>query len=166
MKTTAKVLVVETENTNHGLLSDNSQMGAFASSIDYGIIVADTSGNIVDFNDAALEIFGYEEDELRGKSITTILPSRFHKAHNESMQASQDNLGKTLRLYGLTKQNREIPIEIALSSWRDTDTTQYFTASIRRYSTLENNLGFLLMSAAAMTAIMLITLIVIAFNTF
>ena len=157
--------------TDEGLLSSNPQFKAFASSIDYGVIVANKAGEIVDFNDAALEIFGYSSGELRGKSITTIMPERFRDAHTAGMKrynttAQSKNIGKTLRLYGLKKDGTEFPLEIALSSWKNTDNEQYFTASIRKYSQLENNLGLILMSAAVMSAVMLVTLIVLAVRTF
>lgn len=147
-----------------GLLSSNPQFKAFATSIDYGIIVGNKAGKIVDFNQAALEIFGYEEEELREQPITTIMPSRFRKAHTAGMERYNKtnvpkNLGTTLRLYGLGKNGKEFPIELNLSSWKDTDGEQYFTASLRRYSALENNLSFILASSAVATVMMAASLI-------
>ena len=153
------------------LLSNNPQFRAFASSIDYGIIVGSKEGKIVDFNDAALEIFGYAEDELRNKPISIIMPERFREVHTNGMARynrtkKPHNLGKTMRLYGLTKEGVEIPIEIALSSWKDVDGETYFTASLRKYSRLENNLGLILTSAGVMTVVMTIALLYLAARTF
>lgn len=156
---------------NTSLLSSNPQFRAFASSIDYGIMVGDTNSRIVDFNDAALEIFGYSEEELRGAPITKIMPKRFREGHDAGIQRYNRTkksraIGKTLRLYGLHKSGKEFPLEIALSSWTDIDGQQYFTASMRKYTKLENNLSTILISAAIMSFIMLVIIIYLVVRAF
>lgn len=137
-------------------LQNNPQFKAFASSIDYGIIIGSKEGNILDFNEAALKIFGYSEEELRDAPLSIIIPKRFRQQHEAGMKRYNEtqipkNLGKTLRMFGLHKNGREVPIEIHLSSWHNTEGEQFFTASIRQYSALENNLSWILASSAAAT---------------
>ena len=150
-------------------LQDNPQFKAFASSIDYGIIVGDDNGNIIDFNQAALNMFGYTEDELRNKPITTIMPRRFRKPHVEGMNRFNRTkeprlIGKTVRVFGLHKSGKEFPIELHLSSWKNTAGKQYFTASLRQYSALENNLSWILASSAVATISLIGVLAYLAFN--
>jgi len=151
------------------LLTDNAQFKAFATSIDYGIIVGSRDSIIVDFNQAALDIFGYTEEELRNAPIATIMPSRFRDQHKAGMQRynktqQPKNLGKMLRLFGLHKNGKEFPIELALSTWKDLDGEQYFTASLRCYSALENNLTAILATTAVATVAMATALIYLALN--
>lgn len=129
-------------------LQDNPQFRAFASSIDYGIIIGSADGTILDFNQAALDMFGYTEEELRGKSIITIMPKRFRSLTDTS---TQQLVGKTQRLFGLNKNEKEFPIELHLSSWHNTGGELFYTASVRKYSALENNLSWILASSAVAT---------------
>ena len=139
-------------------LQNNPQFRAFASSIDYGIIVGDDKGNIVDFNEAALEMFGYTEDELRDQPIWVIVPNRFKKRESDGIInyvkyriPRHMQMGRTLRMFGMSKTGKEFPLEVHLSEWENTKGDLYFTASLRRYSALENNLGWIIASSAIAT---------------
>ena len=46
-----------------------------------GIVMANPTGHIVIANSQAERLFGYEDGELRGCSVDTLLPERFRKAH-------------------------------------------------------------------------------------
>lgn len=129
-------------------LTDNPQFAAYKASINYGIVVANKEGKIVDFNQAALDIFGYTEEEFRGHSLTMIMPQRFRDKHTAGLGRYNKTkkpriLGQTLRLFGLHKSGKEFPLELALSSFQE-DGEQYFTGAIRKYSALENNLSWIL----------------------
>lgn len=137
-------------------LQDNPQFKAFASSISYGIIVGDANGNIVDFNEAALQMFGYEGDALRGLPISTIMPKRYRQAHVDGMnrfnRTQQTTLsGNTVRVFGQHRSGKEFPVELHLSQWKNEKDEQFFTGSLRQYSALENNLSWILASSAAAT---------------
>ncbi|WP_407307887.1 PAS domain S-box protein [Acinetobacter sp.] len=153
------------------LLSNNPQFRAFASSIDTGIIVCNKAGLIVDFNDTIRKMFKYRDDEIRGKPITMLMPSRFHEFHTQELvkynaEGENNVVGHALRMYGLDKHQDEFPIEIHVSAWNDIDGLEYFTVSLRRYSQLEKNLGMILLSTAVMSVVMLITLVILAARTF
>lgn len=150
-------------------LSDNPQFKAFATSINYGIIVADTEGKIVDFNDAAMNMFGFNEQELQNAPLTTIMPARFRTAHEVGLQRFKETgqgriLNNTVRLYGQHKSGKEIPVEMHLSSWESNSGKLYFTASLRQYSALENNLSWILASSAAATVTLVGLMIYMAFR--
>lgn len=146
--------------TPPSVLTGNTQFKSFSASIDYGLIIGDKRGLIVDFNQAALDIFGYTDEELRGQPITKIMPERFRVGHHANIERYKTSQGsKVLRLYGLHKNGKEFPIEISVATWADTTGESYFTASMRKYSRLENNLSIILWSAAGMSLVMLGVLI-------
>lgn len=148
-------------------LQDNPQFKAYASSIDYGIIVGDANGNIIDFNEAALRMFGYAGEELRGVAISTIMPKRYRQPHVDGMnrfnRTGEPRLaGTTVRVFALHKDGKEFPVEMHLSEWKNTSGEQFFTASMRKYSALENNLSWILASSAVATVTLVGVLIYLA----
>lgn len=88
-----------------------------------GIIVVDTAGSITFVNDQADKMFAYEQDELIGKPIESLIPERYHRAHVEhradyAAEPRTRPMGIGLELYGLRKDGTEFPVEIALSPTR------------------------------------------------
>ena len=54
---------------------------ALLESAPQGVIAANRVGEIVQANDAALEIFGYSREELLGQSVDMLLPQEFQPSH-------------------------------------------------------------------------------------
>jgi len=50
------------------------------------IVTSDSGGNIISWNQAAVDIFGYSHDEIMGKPVITIMPQRFHEAYRKGMK--------------------------------------------------------------------------------
>ena len=50
------------------------------------IITADAKGAILTFSPAAERIFGYSEEEVRGKNLTCLMPEPYHSAHDGYME--------------------------------------------------------------------------------
>jgi PAS domain S-box-containing protein len=85
-----------------------------------GMLLIDESGTIVTVNASALYQFGYEREELLGKSVETLIPgpSRSdHRQHRDGfMQAPQTRLmGGGRELSGLRKDGSEFAVEIGLT---------------------------------------------------
>jgi diguanylate cyclase (GGDEF)-like protein/PAS domain S-box-containing protein len=57
----------------NSLAEINALRGAILSSTDFSIISTDTSGKILSFNEAAEQMFGYEQSELVGRASMTII---------------------------------------------------------------------------------------------
>lgn len=145
-----------------GSLDANPQFKAFAASIRYAVIVANENGIIVDHNPAALIIFGYEEDELRGQPLTILMPERFRNGHVDGLRRFTTTrvpklLGTTFNIYAQHKDGHEFPIEIALSSWQAYD-EQYFTGCIRNFSKLETYARWAIFSSILMVAMLAVTI--------
>ena len=86
------------------------------------IVVADGDGLILTWNPAAERIFGYAEDEVRGRPLTILMPERYREAHCrgiERMRATGESrlIGTTMEAHGLRKDGREFPLECSLAMW-------------------------------------------------
>jgi PAS domain S-box-containing protein len=82
-------------------------------------IVAD-DGRIVLINRQTEILFGYARDELLGRPLETLLPTRFntlHQAHRADYARNPRTrpMGVGLELYGRRKDGSEFPVEISLS---------------------------------------------------
>lgn len=87
-----------------------------------GIVAADSDGNIVSWNGAAGAIFGYEDAEIVGRSLTLLMPERYREAHQrglERLQVSGERRAKarTVELEGMRKDGSVFPLELSLSAW-------------------------------------------------
>ena len=84
------------------------------------IVTADDSGRIESLNAAAERLFGYQEGELKGKSLTLLMPEPYRERHDAGLIGYCDS-GKS-KLIGrgpqefeaLTKDGRAFPIELTL----------------------------------------------------
>ena len=84
------------------------------------IIVTDDSQDILFFNNGAEKTFGYNSEELLGRTLTTLLPSRFvdiHQKHIENFALSSDVArvkDKRTEIVGLRKDGIEFPAEASI----------------------------------------------------
>ena len=84
------------------------------------MILVDLQGTIVLINKATEALFGYAKDELMGKSIEVLIPERFRSRHRQYRDEFMDSssfrpMGANRDLSGLSREGREVPLEIALS---------------------------------------------------
>ncbi len=99
-----------------------------------GIIITNNKGEIELLNYQAEKQFKYSTEELKGKTIETLIPKRFvhHKDHRNGYIDSPSirHMGVRGELYGLCKDGKEFPVEISLSPIRTVDGI-YMSASVR-----------------------------------
>tara|TARA_R110001592_G_scaffold109196_7_gene304702 strand:- start:6808 stop:8319 length:1512 start_codon:yes stop_codon:yes gene_type:complete len=91
--------------------------------ISEGIIVVNTEQVIVATNSSALEMFGYEKDELLGKPLDTLIPSRYHHHHDTHVEnfiakSGKRQMGHGRDLYGICKDGKEFPVEAGLNPFK------------------------------------------------
>jgi PAS domain S-box-containing protein len=84
------------------------------------LIYADNNGKILMVNAQTELLFGYNRNELEGKGIEILMPTRFrnnHKAFREKFISKPESrpMGLDMELYGITKKGREFPADISLS---------------------------------------------------
>jgi two-component system, cell cycle sensor histidine kinase and response regulator CckA len=86
------------------------------------IVTADGAGNIIGWNQAAAEMFGYAEAEIKGQPMARLMPERFREAHRAGIQrvgsGGERRLTGAVEVAGLHKDGREFPIELAISGWQ------------------------------------------------
>ena len=131
----ARIDAARHKESEEELRQREEQLGSVIGMASDAVIVGDHQGTIMLWNKASEEIFGYKADEAIGKSITMIVPARFEKAHQAGLDRAADKgtrkrLGQTTELTGLTKDGREFPIELSMTSWK-TGKGTFFTGIVR-----------------------------------
>ncbi|MBI5792476.1 MAG: PAS domain S-box protein [Rhodocyclales bacterium] len=104
---------------------------AVALSAKSAIVTIDRAGNVVRWNPAAAIMFGYSEAEIIGKSLSVIIPEKFHQRHAAGLQQrladeAQPMGGETVELSGLRRDGREFPLELSIARWTSGEET-FFT---------------------------------------
>ncbi|HET7040680.1 MAG TPA: PAS domain S-box protein, partial [Gemmatimonadales bacterium] len=99
-----------------------------------GMVMVDAEGKIVLVNREVERLFGYTREELLGRSVETLVPTRFRGGHpgfragfHQDPQARMMGAGR--ELYGLRKDGVEVPVEIGLNPI-DTDDGLFVLGSI------------------------------------
>jgi len=99
---------------------DNALLQSIFDASIEGILVVDTSGQILDANRSCERMFGYSKGELKDKNLENLLPEKFKKKHNIHRKKyvkkpETRTMGLGLDLWGLKKNGTEFPLDISLS---------------------------------------------------
>ncbi len=103
------------------------------------IITIDHHGEVVDYNEAAEQTFGWSHAEIVGKNMADhIIPAELRPAHEKGMQhflktGEGPVLGSRIQLQALDKDGRRFPVEAAICPI-DTPDGPLFTAFLRDIS--------------------------------
>jgi len=125
--------------------------------ISEAVIIVDDSQHIVEINNNAKDIFGYDNSEIKGKSINLLIPSNYHKEHVKKVDRfvkayEHRKMGKTTDVYGLKKSGDIIAVEVELNPFKIYNKT-YVMALIKDVSKQkENEFDFMLRSKALESA--------------
>jgi PAS domain S-box-containing protein len=122
------------------------------------VITADQQGNVITWNPAAEQIFGYSNHEIVGRPLTVLIPDRFRSAHEAGIRRVVETgetrvIGHVVTLMGLHKSGHEFPIELSLGTWTTGD-ERFFSGLIRDVSEREKALEQLTASEGRMRAVM------------
>ncbi|MFD0863793.1 ATP-binding protein [Sungkyunkwania multivorans] len=85
-----------------------------------GVIVVDKKQEIVATNTSALEMFGYDKEELDKQRLEILIPQRYHRQHGGHFSsfyrnAEKRTMGIGRELFGIKKSGEEFPIEVGLA---------------------------------------------------
>jgi PAS domain S-box-containing protein len=134
--------IKENERTQR-LLRKNEVMlsGVISSALD-AIVITGAYGHIIHWNQAAVEIFGYTEKEVKGRTLLeTILPLSYDHTHWNGFpgfpglqhQDVSQMLNQRHELTAMRQSKEEFPIEITVTAILD-DNESYYSAFIRDIS--------------------------------
>ncbi len=86
------------------------------------VVIIDASGNIILFNRAAEDLFGYSSTEVLGHLIDVLIPVRFQNQHREDHSrflaghvAARRAMGAGREVLGRRKDGTEFAVEVTLS---------------------------------------------------
>jgi len=133
-----KELAVKVTRAEHLLSESEKRFRSLVESAGDAIIVGDGHGLILSWNRSASTLFGYDDEEVIGQSLTLLMPTRYRHAHEQGL-ARMESTGKgrgmesVLELHGLKKDGTEFPIELSLATWKNADST-YYSGIIRDIS--------------------------------
>jgi len=104
------------------------------------VIVCDIDGMILEFNEAAIQTFGYTAEEAIGRDLgKLIVPAKYRDAHDSGMQRMRDSgekrfVGKgRVRMDSMRANGEVFPVEFAVQS-AETEEGEIFIAFLRDIS--------------------------------
>lgn len=107
------------------LIQEQEKFKAIFQNASLGILVINQFGNIALANDFLIREFGYNNvDELAGQKMEILIPPRYRHQHVHDRDKFIEHpatrpMGIGRDLYGITKDGKEIPVEISLSNYTD-----------------------------------------------
>lgn len=110
--------------TDQTLSGVGARFDAVAQTTSDGIVISDHTGHIVWWNRGAENIFGYDVDDVVGKPLTMLMPSRYQTAHKTGLARLRATgkgrvIATTTELHGQRKNGCEFPLELTLSMWHE-----------------------------------------------
>lgn len=102
---------------------------------DVPTISADHGGMVTSINERFHEAYGWTAEDLVGRHVTTIIPSRFHDAHHTGFSrflttGKPTILEQPIELFVVTRDGREMPAEHFIVA-SESDNRWIFAAMIR-----------------------------------
>jgi PAS domain S-box-containing protein len=121
-----------------GLTASEARFRAVSDTANDSIVSMDAATVVTYANPAVERMFGYAPAELVGRPVTVLMPERFHGPPDDARRAfleagGASAVGRTVERVGLTKDGREIPIEVSLAAWQARGAPA-FTAIVRDVS--------------------------------
>lgn len=103
-----------------GLFQGDVTLRTFLESLAEGVVIIDTTGAIVLVNKQVEKLFGYRREEIAGHPLNTLLPRRFHAAHQKNVKKYFKRprirpMGLGREFTARHKDGHEFPVEISLS---------------------------------------------------
>ncbi|GAA3918271.1 PAS domain S-box protein [Chitinophaga oryziterrae] len=87
-----------------------------------GIIITDEESRILQANSFLLKLFGYPPEEIIGRHVEVLMPSRFREKHVHHRTDYQQHprsrvMGAGLNLFGTRRDGTEFPVEVSLGPY-------------------------------------------------
>lgn len=113
--------ISERKQAEQALLDSEAHFRLVVESTPNALVMVDSQGTITLVNTQAEVLFGYQREELLGKSVDMLVPRQARTAHtdlrrNFTATPARRAMGAGRDLHGLRKDGSEVPIEIGLNS--------------------------------------------------
>ena len=88
-------------------------------------VIMKTDGIVADWNDRAVNVFGWLRDESVGRIMADlIIPERYREAHKKGLRRYLESgkgevIGRRIEVSGLRKNGEEFPVELSISPIQD-----------------------------------------------
>ena len=122
LQSVANVLAgaVERSRTEQALRESEAKARAIVETTVDGIITIDERGHIQSFNEAAEDIFGYDEEEVLGENVKMLMPPPYREEHDGYMRSYHETgrrriIGVGREVTGRRKDGSTFPMDLAVS---------------------------------------------------
>lgn len=100
------------------------------------VVVIDEFGIIQSTNPATESIFGYSSEELVGRNVSMLMPADHAAAHDGYLENYRRTgirkiVGIWREVVGRRKDGTFVPVDLAITEWRDADGARFFTGMMR-----------------------------------
>lgn len=118
--------VIEAEKRLRGVLQQSPD----------AVLLTDSSGEIIFFNQKAEELFGYAAEEMLGETVEKLVPTKFRKGHPKKRAAYAERATQRkmalhgMHFHGMRKDGTQFPADIMLSPIQQGD-EQHIMAIVR-----------------------------------
>ncbi|MBN1343059.1 MAG: sigma 54-interacting transcriptional regulator [Phycisphaerae bacterium] len=121
--------------TQESLAHSEERFRSVAQSATDAIITTSGSGDVVFWNEAAEQMFGYAPEEIMGKPVRLLLPEGHRERHTTAFEPILSEIesgrsGRPTELVGRRKSGEEFSCEVSLSAWSTREGT-FFTGIVR-----------------------------------
>lgn len=117
--------IVKPKPTLHRLTGHRNGLRLILDTALDAVVVMRSDGVVADWNDRAVDIFGWSRDEAIGKGMADlIIPKRYHTAHRDGLRRYLETgrgeiFGRRIEVSGLRRNGDEFPVELSVSPFLD-----------------------------------------------
>ena len=136
---------------------DQEIFNVLLETVSEAVVIIDDQQSIVEINGVAEIIFGYNKSEIQGKQLNVLLPSNYHKKHDNYFNSflteyKHRRMAKTRDVFALKKNGDIISVEVDLNPFKIYNRT-YVMALVKDISKQkETEFDFMLRSKALESA--------------
>lgn len=115
------IQVLQKQSQYFELLNFELRVNALANTVFDAVVTIDESGNVLEWNDKAEEMFGYKVKEAFGQRMSElIVPDLYREAHERGMEKFRKTgegpvLGSRIEIIAMNKKREVFPIELAIT---------------------------------------------------
>jgi len=113
--------ITERKRSEQALIASEARFSGVLDIASDAIIMTDEDGNVQMFNQGARDTFGYQEDEVLGRSVDMLMPEEFRDGHARNMAGFSASGIQSRRMSerdgiaGLRKDGSKFPAEASVS---------------------------------------------------